>query len=124
MVGLNDWNRYREKQGASILIVFRFIWGVGQNTVGLQRWWETTGMVGRQRGALPEVSPRTREAVRGGNAWGECEGEDGGVCCREQRGGNYPFNPVKAMPRTKFFWNIRKTISGGIDTSTEPAMTA
>ena len=54
----------------------------------------------------------------------ECEGEDGGVCDREQREGGYPFNPVKAMPRTKFFWNIRKTISGGIETRTEPAMTA
>ena len=97
-------------------------WGV--NTVGLPRWRGPTSTVGRQRGALPEASPRTREAVRGGKAWGECEGEDGGVFAREQREGAYPFNPVKAMPRTKFFWNIRKTISGGIDTSTEPAMTA
>ena len=38
--------------------------------------------------------------------------------------GAYPLSPVKAMPRTKFFWNIRKTISGGIETRTEPAMTA
>ena len=97
-------------------------WGV--NTVGLPRWRGPTSTVGRQRGALPGVSPRTREAVRGGKAWGECEGEDGGVCVREQREGAYPFNPVKAMPRTKFFWNIRKTISGGIETRTEPAMTA
>ena len=39
---------------------------LGVNTVGLPRWWGTSSTVGRQRRALPGVSPRTSKPFAAG----------------------------------------------------------